>query len=89
MMSEADRQGFDVSFDASGTLQVIEASEASKAVAAEGGCSAGVDTLQASRARSRQVRNSWTNTPKITRKDRTKNRKACALPLARCGSACG
>ena len=47
MMSEADRQGFDVSFDASGTLQVIEASEASKAVAAEGGCSAGVDTLQA------------------------------------------
>ena len=36
MMSEADRQGFDVSFDASGTLQVIEASEASKAVAAEG-----------------------------------------------------
>jgi chlorophyllide a reductase subunit Y len=47
MMSEADRQGFDVSFDASGTLQVIEASEASKAVAAEGGCSAGIDTLQA------------------------------------------
>ena len=47
MMSEADRQGFDVSFDASGTLQVIEASEASKAVAVEGGCSAGVDTLQA------------------------------------------
>ena len=47
MMSEANRQGFDVSYDASGTLQVIEASEASKAVAAEGGCSAGVDTLQA------------------------------------------
>jgi chlorophyllide a reductase subunit Y len=47
MMSEADRQGFDVSFDASGTLQVIEASEASKAVALEGGCSAGVDTLHA------------------------------------------
>ena len=47
MMSEADRQGFDVSFDASGTLQVVEASEASKAVAVEGGCSAGVDTLQA------------------------------------------
>ena len=46
-MSEANRQGFDVSYDASGTLQVIEASEASKAVAAEGGCSAGVDTLQA------------------------------------------
>ena len=47
MMSEADRQGFDVRFDASGTLQVVEASEASKAVAVEGGCSAGVDTLQA------------------------------------------
>ena len=47
MMSEADRQGFDVSFDASGTLQVIEASEASKAIAVEGGCSAGIDTLQA------------------------------------------
>ena len=47
MMSEADRQGFDVSFDASGTLQVIEANEASKAVAIEGGCSAGIDTLQA------------------------------------------
>ena len=47
MMSEADRQGFDVSFDASGTLQVIEASEASKAIAVEGGCSAGIDALQA------------------------------------------
>ena len=47
MMSEADRQGFDVSFDASGILQVIEASEASQAVALEGGCSAGVDTLHA------------------------------------------
>ncbi len=47
MMSEADRQGFDVSFDASGILQVIEVSEASQAVALEGGCSAGVDTLHA------------------------------------------
>jgi hypothetical protein len=85
MMSEADRQGFDVSFDASGTLQVIEANEASKAVAIEGGCSAGIDTLQAAVRPASQK--SWINTPKITRRDRMRNRKACALPLGRCGLA--